>query len=147
MNEQEYFWYVTRFPELRPYLRRVEGSHRNIMYFRAKRKDSVDPSLPQLQARLAFAKAAFDSYGKRGFTFVNNVLMPGACKDVQKAMKGQRYAKFSVREKRVQETVLKARILQEKIEGRKKTVREAIKTLVGAMKEIIEHGQTLKDSS
>jgi len=102
MNQQEFEILSREYPEVRAVVRFVSPSYRNQGFWRFKRDRSKALTVAEMRHRLAFIRANFDVYGKRGLTPVNGILMPQGAKSVQDQLRGKRFTEFSASEKRVQ---------------------------------------------
>ena len=106
MNRQEYEAAIEENPWRATELEYHPLSRHQPEYWRGRPRHFDNPTKPVLKARLFFSKVNYDkSYGTKGKKICNGVLMPAPCSITQENMKGQRFARLTTRERRLQRTL------------------------------------------
>lgn len=113
MNRQEYERETARDPTLPAFLQYYEATDRRREHWRARPYHIDHPTKPVLKARLCLSTVNYNhTWGKKGKTLCNGIMMPPGCAITQKEMKNKRFATLSTREKRLQRTLQKVDALR-----------------------------------
>ena len=106
MNRQEYERETARDPTIAAGLQYYAATDRQGEHWRARPYHIDHPTKPVLKARLFLSTVNYNqTWGKKGKTLCNGIMMPPGCAITQKEMTEKRFAAQTTSEKRLQRTL------------------------------------------